>query len=201
MQDNRAELAAMVGSRLCHDLISPVGAIQNGLELLALAGQTGPGPEIALIEESCAAATARIRFFRVAFGLAGNGQNLSAREAAALLDKITDGGRVMADWRPRDPMPRADVQMAFLAFLCCEAALPQGGRITVDTDGDVIDVEATGPRVNVDHSVWSHLSGPAKAADLAPASVQFALLATLSRDRGAMLTTRTSDSALQIRIG
>ena len=65
----REDLTALVGSRICHDLISPLGAIGNGLELLQLSGLP-QGPEWALIAESVENASARIRFFRIAYGAA-----------------------------------------------------------------------------------------------------------------------------------
>ena len=61
----KPDLAALVGSRICHDLISPIGAIGNGLELFLM--DTAGGPELALITESISHAKARIRFFRVAY--------------------------------------------------------------------------------------------------------------------------------------
>ena len=64
MPHDPTELAALIGSRICHDLVSPIGAIGNGVELLAMAGAAGP--EVRLIAESVAAANARIRFFRIA---------------------------------------------------------------------------------------------------------------------------------------
>ena len=67
---DRTDLNALLGSRICHDLISPIGAIGNGVELLIMDGAT-KGPEIALIAESVANASARIRFFRIGFGASG----------------------------------------------------------------------------------------------------------------------------------
>jgi histidine phosphotransferase ChpT len=67
------DLTSLIGSRICHDLISPLGAIGNGVELLAMSG-TAPGPEMDLISQSVENANARIRFFRVAFGAARGGQ-------------------------------------------------------------------------------------------------------------------------------
>jgi histidine phosphotransferase ChpT len=63
------ELTSLIGSRICHDLISPLGAIGNGVELLAMS-EVAKGPEMSLIAESVENANARIRFFRVAFGAA-----------------------------------------------------------------------------------------------------------------------------------
>lgn len=63
MGQSNINLAALIGSRICHDLISPIGAINNGLELLGMS-DTPEGPELELISESVGNASARIRFFR-----------------------------------------------------------------------------------------------------------------------------------------
>ena len=75
MQD-KPDLAALIASRICHDLISPLGAIGNGVELLAME-PGGTRPEMALISESVANANARIRFFRICFGQASSDQRIS----------------------------------------------------------------------------------------------------------------------------
>jgi histidine phosphotransferase ChpT len=63
------EIAALIASRICHDLISPIGAIGNGMELMALSsGQEQSSPELDLISQSVENANARIRFFRIAYG-------------------------------------------------------------------------------------------------------------------------------------
>ena len=80
MSNDSARIAGLVGSRICHDLVSPVGAISNGLELIALAGQPGP-EEMALISQSCSSATARINLFRMAFGAASADQQIGGAEA------------------------------------------------------------------------------------------------------------------------
>ena len=77
------DLAALIGSRICHDLISPIGAIGNGLELLSMSG--AGGPEVALISDSVANANARIRFFRIAFGHASPEQGTSRSEILSIL--------------------------------------------------------------------------------------------------------------------
>ena len=76
---DKTDLAALVGSRICHDLISPIGAIGNGVELMMM-DRASASPELALIAESVASANARIRYFRVAFGTAGADQRIARSE-------------------------------------------------------------------------------------------------------------------------
>ena len=83
MQD-KPDLAALIGSRICHDLISPIGAIGNGVELLMMDG-AAQTPELALIAESVANANARIRFFRLAFGANAAHQKIARSEILSIL--------------------------------------------------------------------------------------------------------------------
>src|SRR6056297_564783 len=101
----QAELAALVGSRICHDLISPIGAISNGVELIALTDNSG-GAEMALIKQSVESAAARIRFFRIAYGAAAAGQTTQTAEIKSILGALADGGRVSYDWQLPDGQER-----------------------------------------------------------------------------------------------
>jgi histidine phosphotransferase ChpT len=174
-----ADLAALVGSRLCHDLISPLGAIGNGLELLSLPGVAAPAagssPELQLIAESVASATARLRVYRVAFGQAGAQQRLGRPEILALLDDLALGGRLQYAWQVPDDQPRAEVKPVFLALLCLEAALPWGGTVSVTRPGRNWQLQATAMRTRAEPDLWAQLDGaPGKVT---AAQVQFALLA------------------------
>ena len=71
MKHDPLHLATLIGSRICHDLASPIGAVKNGLELLHLSSENSTGPEICLIEESSDNAIGRVNFFRIAFGMGG----------------------------------------------------------------------------------------------------------------------------------
>lgn len=180
--DNTAAetLAALVGSRICHDLVSPLGAIGNGVELLMMSGTTA-GPEIALIAESVTNANARIRFFRIAFGAAAAGQSVARAEIRSILDDMTRGGRLMIDWQVAGDPPRPAVKLAFLALQCLETALPFGGRVRVTATEDRWLIAADSLRLRDLPDLWAQLrqepaAAPLAAAPLAAAQVQFALL-------------------------
>ena len=87
-------LSNLIGPCICHDLISPIGAIRNGLELMEFSGSDHTGPEIALIEQSCAAAAARIEFFRIAYGAAVSGQDIGHRETIHIGNNIFKNTRI-----------------------------------------------------------------------------------------------------------
>lgn len=192
-----AKLAALIGSRICHDLISPIGAINNGLELLGMTGST-EGPELELISESVVNASARIRFFRIAFGAAG-AQMIGRNEAQGVLQDLMGGGRVTIEYLPEDPQPRRMVRLAFLSILCLEAALPYGGVISVSCTEGRWRIRGGSEKMNVDEVLWTALADPAQLEAIEPAQVQFALLPTLARDENISLSTELGAQAIDIR--
>ncbi|HBS98873.1 histidine phosphotransferase family protein [Salipiger marinus] len=200
MFDDSAKLATLVGSRLCHDLVSPIGAIRNGLELVALSGAGGGSEEMTLIEDSCASAAARIAFFRIAFGSAKGEQMIGRREITKLLAEYCRGGRIMPDWQPTADTPRPTVQLVLLGWLCCESALPQGGTITVSTDGTTWRLSAAGPRLQLEPDVWAQLSTTALAQVITPARVQFACLSMLAAVAGRQLEVADQQGAVTLLI-
>ncbi|MCC6006949.1 MAG: histidine phosphotransferase [Rhodobacteraceae bacterium] len=173
----RTHLAALIGSRICHDLGSPLGAITNGLELLSMTG-LGDLPEAGLIRESVAAATARLRFYRVAFGVADSEGILGRREIAMILDEMYAGGRLMVLWHVPGDLDRASARMAFLGLLCLEAALPRGGTVEVrrDLGDDSWQLSGSGITIRADPPGWAVLQGCGMEAP-GPEMVQFLLLA------------------------
>lgn len=170
------DLVALVGSRICHDLINPLGAVGNGLELMQQMGRGG-SPEFGLVADSAARAAARIRFFRIAFGLVQPGAVLSRREIAAVIDDCYRGGRTGVVWGPAAEVARAEAKLAFLALLCLETALPVGGEMTVDWSGLSWHLAAQGARVTAGTPAWAHLAASAGTRfEPTPAEVQFVLL-------------------------
>ena len=200
MSQSSAKLAALVGSRLCHDLISPIGAIQNGLELIALSNPGNTSPEMELIQDSCDSATARIRFFRVAFGSAGSQQMMGQRDTVATLTGQGKGGKLRCDWLPAEDLPRPEVQLAFLAYLCCETALPHGGTVRFARDAAGWSITAQGPRLSANPALWDHLNGRTPLDEPAADRVHFALLPLLAEARGQKLMTTLRDEIISIKI-
>lgn len=175
-------LAALVASRICHDLVSPLGAIANGLELMALTGESSPESE--LIAESVASANARLRFFRMAYGISGPGQVASRSEIASTLQAVSRGGRLAFEWDAVGDPPREEARPVFLLLQCLESAMPMGGRIRVTHDGTHWTVTGEGGSMRVDEALWLALQAPDGAPPDAPGLVQFALLPGLLEELG-----------------
>lgn len=196
MGQSNINLAALIGSRICHDLISPIGAINNGLELLGMS-DWHEGPELDLISESVGNASARIRFFRIAYGAASD-QPLGRAEVVSILSDSMNGGRLKAVYGPLDPQPRWAVRMAFLAVQCLESALPYGGRIEIACSDGTWDITGHSAKQSVDPSLWGLLMGET-VDDLAPAHVQFALLPAVATDAQRTVKVETAPDRLTLR--
>ncbi|PID35195.1 MAG: histidine phosphotransferase [Rhodobacterales bacterium] len=188
---------ALLGSRICHDLISPLGAIGNGVELLQLSGMAET-PEMALIAESVENANMRIRFFRIAFGAAPKGQTVSAREIAAVLAPGVDGRKIEIDWVLEGDQPRPIAKAIFLILQCFDSAMPWGGRVRVSHDGDHWTIAGEAERLKIDHTLWELLSNPAAEVDLAAAHVHFALVAPELARQGRKLGLTVSDHSISV---
>lgn len=192
------DLNALLGSRICHDLISPLGAIGNGVELLAMSGVTA-APEIALIAESVENANARIRFFRVAFGAASNGQQISVSEVREILADLGRGGRISYDWQVDGDLPRSAVKLAFLLLQCLETAMPFGGVATVSRSGDRWHVQGAAERLKADTDLWSLIADPRSDVEVSAAHVQFPLVTEAARANGHRLDVEMTDTAITAR--
>ena len=172
---NKPDLTALLGSRICHDLISPIGAISNGVELLMMDGAS-MGPEIVLISESVANANARIRFFRVAFGVSGQDHRIGRQEVLTILSDLTRGGRLTIDWRGPTELSRREVKLAFLLIQCLESAMAFGGRITIDQVGGRWSINGTAAKLKLDAGLWDSLLDPTSTTEITAANVHFALV-------------------------
>lgn len=198
-QDPLKDTASLLASRICHDLISPIGAISNGLELLVMSGLK-PSPELSLIEESIANANARVRLFRLAFGSAGAGQRMARGDIVSLVGDGFSNGRIQVSWEPSSDLSRIEAKIALLAILCLEITLPAGGKIVVRCDRGQWQMQAYGSKIRFDANPWDILSSNRiDASELEPAHIQFALLRDALAKNGKTAQAGHSDSAASLR--
>jgi histidine phosphotransferase ChpT len=188
MQD-KSDLAALIASRICHDLISPIGAIGNGVELMAMALNGAAPPEVALIADSVANANARIRFFRISFGQARGDQRVARSEVLSILTDLARAGRVAYGWTSGGDLARREVRLVFLLLQCLESALAYGGRVEVAQDGAFWTITAEARRLRIDPALWEVLTDPVPPQEIDPGQVHFALVpAELSRQDRRLVT-------------
>lgn len=193
------QLAALIGSRICHDLISPIGAISNGIELLSMTQPNPQSEEMQLLHDSCQNANARIRFFRVAFGSAQGHQMVPLHEIHEILQALGLQARVTLCWATSDNPTRHVARTGFLAAMCLEAALIRGGAVSILQDDGGLLVKGNGPVVQVDPTVWSHMTD-VQDTDVTPAQVQFAMLRIVAMELGARITLTHDETQISLSI-
>jgi histidine phosphotransferase ChpT len=135
----------------------------------------------------------------VAFGSSKSGQMMSQNEVASVLRDLNQGSRIKSDWKPLGEMLRSEVQLAFLALMCCETALPQGGQVTIDRDAAGWSLVAQGPKIAADQAKWDYLNGAA-TLELAANIVQFPMLRLLSDESDKKILVTPSDTTLTLKI-
>ncbi len=126
------DLAALLCSRVCHDIISPVGAINNGLELLDEGGADEDAMD--LIRSSALNASVRLKFARLAFGASGSiGASIDTGEAEqAIKDFVQTDGKTVINWHgARAIVPKNKVKLLMNLFLIAFSAIPRGGEIDI----------------------------------------------------------------------
>ena len=177
---DEVDLCALIGSRLCHDLVSPVGAIGNGVELLSMEGAGAPmaagAAELSLVRESVENAQARLRFFRIAFGNAAGDQDVGRGEVLEILTELYKSGRLKVHWAVDGAQPRPAVKLAFLLLQCLESAMPYGGQVRISAGETGWLVQGEADKLRVEPMLWDLLSGGAAPQELRPSQVQFALV-------------------------
>ncbi|WP_435168663.1 histidine phosphotransferase family protein [Falsirhodobacter sp. 1013] len=186
---DRPDLAALIGSRICHDLIGPIAAIGNGVELLAMSGAP-QSPEMDLIASSVAQANARVRFFRVAFGVSA-AQTVGRAEVREILADMA--GRVKIDWAVPHDLTRAETKTLFLLIQCLETAMAFGGTITVD---GARSLRAEARRLRDAAPQWAILEGT--SSDVTATHIHFALAAEEIQAAGGTPRIEVTDTSIRL---
>jgi histidine phosphotransferase ChpT len=133
------DLAALVSSRICHDVISPVGAIVNGLEVL----DEEKDPQmrefaLELVKKSARQASARLQFARLAFGAAGSaGASIDLGDAETVARGAVADSKIELSWQaPRLLLPKNQVKLLLNLMLVAQSTIPRGGKIAVSVESD-----------------------------------------------------------------
>lgn len=152
------DFASLLCSRLCHDLMSPVGALNNGVELLA--DETDPEMRekcLELLADSARASANKLKFFRLAFGAAGGfGEEIDTHEAELAIEGLFGAERrIELNWAvSEEKLPKDAVKLLLNLAMLAGDALVRGGRLDVGAelqDDEVeLAVRAEGPRILLD---------------------------------------------------
>src|SRR3982751_1202867 len=198
---NAVDLASLLCSRLCHDLMSPVGALNNGIELLA--DETDPDMRekcLELLADSARASASKLKFFRLAFGAAGGfGEEVDTHEARAALEGVFGPERrIELGWVVSEgKLPKVAVKLLLNLALLAGDALVRGGRLDVGAEkrnGEVeLAIRAEGPRILLDPALRETLARGANSGSVEPRAAGAWLAHNLAAEVGG--TVQLSDAA------
>ena len=201
---NAADLASLLCSRLCHDLMSPVGALNNGIELLA----DEQDPEMRercmeLLAESARATANKLKFFRLAFGAGGGfGDAIDTGEAKAALEGLLGSDKLELGWMVADAkLSKGATKLLLNLALIAGDSLVRGGRLDVGAESDggtEIAIRAEGPRIALDPIIAQTLLGGAEAGVEARAAGAWLAHSLAQEAGGAIQLSRPSDEVLVI---
>ena len=204
MTDHSLDLASLLASRLCHDMLSPVGALSNGLELLA----EEKDPEMRkrcfeLLEQSAKISADKLKFFRLAFGAAGGfGDLVAVEEPRTLVDALaSNNARVNVNWALGvATMPKPAVKVLLNFALLGMEALVRGGTLDVGAESrggaSEIVVRAAGPRIAFDQAIGAALEGNLGDDGLTSRNAPAYMLYQIAARQGGGLQFALTDDAL-----
>ena len=185
------DLAALISSRICHDVISPVGAIVNGLEVL----EDEKDPEMRavaldLIKRSAASASSRLQFCRLAFGAAGSmGASIDTGDAETVTRGLIASERTALAWNPpRQFAPKNKVKLLLNLCLIAQSTVPRGGVISVDLGGQddslAMRVQAKGVNPRLATGVADLVAGRPESGAVDAHSIQPYFAGLVARECG-----------------
>jgi histidine phosphotransferase ChpT len=200
------DFASLLCSRLCHDLLSPVGALNNGLELLA--DEHDPDMRarcLDLLNESARASANKLKFFRLAFGAAGGfGESVDAREAKAAIEGLFGAeGRIQIGWMVEPAtLSKTAIKVLLNLALIAGDALVRGGQLDIGVEktanGTEMVVRAEGPRLVLDPELRQALEGHTSEADVTPRAAAAYLVSQLVRQANGSVQVSAPDASFVI---
>lgn len=199
------DLAALLCSRVCHDLISPVGAIVNGLEVMEDDNdQETKAFAMDLIKKSVRQASAKLQFCRLAFGAAGSaGAQIDLGDAEKVARGFIEDDKTRIAWNlPRALMPKNRVKLLLNMILIAGQSIPRGGQITVDPlgEGETMSfrISATGNYAKVPQAVPELLAGGSHGGTIDAHAVQPYYTSLLAKDCRLTVTAANEGEAIVV---
>ncbi|MEX0970230.1 MAG: histidine phosphotransferase family protein [Paracoccaceae bacterium] len=195
----KPNLESQAIARICHDLISPIGAISNGVELLS--DVNGRSPELDLIAQSARAARDKISFFRLAFDGASPGVTMAGSAVAQTAVAMFQSARMRANpMHLPQFMPRDEARLLLLLMLCVESALPLGGQLDMAGTSPDFTLVGNGRRITIEPDYWEHLQDGCPVGAPTATRVHFLLAHLALADCGLRLKYTTGETHISLQL-
>lgn len=195
------DLAALLCSRVCHDIVSPVGAIANGLEVLE-DEDSAEMRDVALnlIRSSVNQASHKLQFCRMAFGASGSaGAMLDLAEAEQISRRFIGNEKVVLTWAgPAELRPKAQVKILLNLLLIALSTLPRGGTLDVSIDGSAFTLAAGGTGARIPEKTAAMLDGGVHVDDIDPRLAQIYYTIRLAEDARYQIVIRPEENRVLI---
>lgn len=205
---NEIEFSAFLVSRVCHDLVGPLGAVVNGLEVLEDERDAAMRADaLKIVTSSAEQALARLQFMRIAFGAAGSaGAELDLGEVGRLVTGLVAGTKTEVRWNAAQiHWPKDWAKLLMNATVIAADCLPRGGVVTVETGGDAsapsFRIEGSGTGARVMEEVERAVRGEANSGVLDARGIQPFLAHKLARDLNAGLTLTAREGGVSVAAG
>ena len=194
----------LLASRICHDLISPVGAVHNGVEFLEESGVTGGEDAIGLISHSAQMAAAKLQAFRLAYGAGGRDPNIKPSDVQKVFADLTGpDGKVTQDWAKdvltQENLPGGYCKIMMGIMMMAMECLPKGGKIGVILDGGKTIITAEGPDAAPRPQVKEALDRSLPVDSLDPRLIHPFVLSALALQYGFNITLDYSAADKKVR--
>lgn len=164
-------------SKVCHDLISPIGAVNNGMEFVEEMGADAGKEVFDLISFSAGQASAKLRAYRMAYGAGGADTSIKPEDVHATIEAIVGAEeKIKQDWDPYAPLgpderPEGLAKLLVCGLLLAIEALPKGGTLGVKAQGQDVLITATGQNAGLRDEMEDCLSLGFSQDDLEPKHV------------------------------
>lgn len=192
-------------SRICHDLVSPVAAISNGVELLGEMGPEGLTDALGLLGHSGRQASVRLQTFRLCYGAGGSEALVSGKMIYEAFLNHIESDKVKLEWDLMNAVPDEDLNPGFFkvllnAMLFARECLIRGGVVAVTKEGMKMTIKATGETVTVREGMAEALRGELSVDQLTPKTVHPYVTHAFSEHFGFPLQLTIGDNMISIDI-
>lgn len=192
-------------SKICHDLVSPVGAVNNGIEFLNDMGADGLADGLGLIEHSARQASVRLQLFRMCYGAGGSDAKTTGKMVYETFQNYVAGTKISMEWDLMNDMPDQDLPAGFMKVLLntmvfVGEAMPKGGVVSVTMNDDEMIVSGSGDLIKPKDGAIDALEGGISMEDLSPKSIHGYITYAYAQLFGVLLSHSCDDQSIKLTI-